>query len=229
LTERNRTANTLSEIEQRLQQLTNSVLAGKAEEARQSTYAALARGSTTNEVLDALLEAVNIFVDLYDVGEYDQSKLASTENAVNFCLQVVEDRLVKSEGKFNLRATVGPVGKKGGAILALALVAILRSIGFQATCLGKTQTALELLRNSEELGVDLVIPLLADGEIEAQLHAFVEEIDRGGFRSKFEVIPVAPNLATTVHMPMTTARNSGEAISKATEWALKRQSAHKGE
>lgn len=229
LTERSRTAKTLSEIEQRLQELTNAVLAGKAEEARQSTYAALARGSTTNEVLDALLEAVNILVDLYDVGEYDRSKLTTAENAVNSCLQVVEDRLVKSERRFNLKATVGPVGMKGGGLLALALSAILRSIGFQATCLGKTQTALELLRNSEELGVDLVIPLLADDEIEAQLRTFVEEMDRGGFRSKFEVIPIAPDLADTVQMPITTARNSSEAISKATEWALKRHSARKGE
>ena len=88
---------------------------------------------------------------------------------------------------------------------------------------------MELLRNSEELGVDLVIPLLADDGIEAQLRAFVEEMDRGGFRSKFEVIPIAPNLAETVQMPITTARNSSEAISKVTEWALKRHSARKGE
>ena len=229
MTEWSRTAKTLSEIEQRLQQLTNSVLAGNAEEARQSAYAALARGGTTNEVLDALLEAVNIFVDLYDVGEYDRSKLENAENAVDSCLHAVEDRLVKSEGKFKLKVTVGPVGMKGGALLALALVAILRSIGFQATCLGRTQTALELLRNSEELGADLVIPLLADDGIEAQLRAFVEEMDRGGFRSKFEVIPIAPNLAEIVQTPITTARNSSEAISKATEWALKRHSARKGE
>lgn len=121
----------MSEIEQRLQQLTNAVLAGREGEASQTTYAALARGCTTNEVLDAIVEAVNIVVDLHEVGEYDQQKLAAAEGAVNSSLHVIEDKLTTSEGKFNLKATVGPVGLKAGGLLSSVLSAVLRSIGFR--------------------------------------------------------------------------------------------------
>ncbi len=205
--------------------MTNTLLAGNADEVRQSTHAALAQGSTANDVLDALVEAVNIIVDLHDVGEYDQSKLADAESAVASCLQVIEDRLQKSEGKFNIKATTGPVGLKAGSLLSMAVSATLRSVGFRSISLGKTETALELLRNSEEQGADLVVPLLSSEGVEEQLRSFMEELERGGFRTKFEVIPVAPGLPETVQPSVTIARNSGEAISKATEWALKRRSA----
>ena len=218
---------TPDEIEQYLHRLTSAVLAGRTEEVRNSTHAALAQGSTTNDILDALLEAVNIVVDLHEVGEIDQSKLDVAETAENSCLQVIEDQLAKSEKKFNATATVGPLGLKAGGLLSLALSAMLRSAGFRAISLSKTQTPLELLRNSEELGADLVIPLLPGEEVEAQLRSFADEVERGGFRSKFEVIPVAPGLPESVLTPLNVVRNSAEAISKATEWALKRHSSHR--
>jgi methanogenic corrinoid protein MtbC1 len=213
---------TLSEIELRLQQLTNAVLAGRADEVRQTTYAALARGGTGNDVLDAVAEAVNIIVDLHDVGEYDAERLISAENAVGSCLQVLEDRLAVSQGRFNVRAAVGPLGLKAGSLLSLAVCAVLRSIGFEAINLSKTQTPLDLLRNSEELRADLVIPLLAREDVEAQLQALLEEIERGGFKAKFEIIPVASSSSNLGQFPLYVARNSSEAISRATEWALKR-------
>lgn len=214
----------MSEIEQRIQQLTNSLLGGKAEEARQSSNAALATGSTANEVLDALVDAVNIIVDLQEVGEYDQNRVAAVENAVTACLQVIEDKLALSEGRFNLKATTGPLGIKAGNLLSIAVSASLRSVGFRSVNLGKTQTPLELLRNSEELGANLVVPLLSGDHVEEQLRNFTEALDRGGFRGKFEVIPVAPGFPETVQPSIAVARNSGEAISKATEWALKQRS-----
>jgi len=221
------TALTLSDAQERLQNLTNAVLAGKVVEARQSTYAALARGCTTNEVLDAIVEAVNILVDLHEVGEYDQARLSTSENAVNSSLQAIEDRLSKADGKLNLKVTVGPVGLKAGNILASVLTATLRSIGFKAVCLSNTQTALELLRNSEETRADLVIPLLATADVEGQLRSFMEETERGGFRSKFGVIYVGSGLPEGFQTTLMVARNSSEAIGKATEWALKRRGQHK--
>jgi hypothetical protein len=89
--------------------------------------------------------------------------------------------------------------------------------------LGKTQTALDLLRNSEELGADLVIPLLAREDVEGQLRGLKEAIDRGGFKLRFEIIPVAPGLPEGTTFPLSAVRNSSEAISKATEWALRKR------
>lgn len=214
---------TLTE-EQVLQQLTSALLAGKADEARQSTYAALARGNTSSEALDAIVEAANIVGDLQDVGQYDHEKLVAVENAVNSCLQVLEEWLTKSQIRFGLKVTVGPVGLKAGALMSLVLSAVFRSVGFHSTSLGKTQTALELLRNSEELGADLVIPLLPSDGVEQHLQNFGEELKRGGFSSKFEVIPIAPGLPENFQTPLAVARNSEEAISKATEWALRKHS-----
>ena len=218
----------MSEIEQRLQKLTNAVLAGKTDEARQSTYAALGRGGTSNDILDAVTEAVNIIVDLHDIGEYDSEKLRSAETAVSSALQVIEDRLIASQGRFNVKATVGPLGLKAGNLLSLTLCAALRSIGFDAMNLGKTQTPLELLRNSEELGADLVIPLLAREDVEGQLRRLREEIDRGGFKLRFEIIPVAPGLTDGAIFPLSAVRNSSEAISRATEWALRKRTMRLG-
>ncbi len=212
----------MSEIEQRLQHLTNALLEGKAEEARQSTNAALATGSTSNEILDALVEAVNIIVDLHEVGEYDQRRVTEAENAVAACLQVIEDKLAVSENRFNIKATTGPIGLKAGNLLSLAVSASLRSVGFRSTNLGKTQTALELLRNSEELGAELVVPLLSGEGVEEQLRSFIDAFERGGFKTKLEIIPVAPGLPEPYQASIAIARNSSEAISKATEWALKR-------
>ena len=212
----------MNEAEQRLQQLTNALLAGKAEDVRQSTNAALAQGNTVNEILDALVDSVNIIVDLNEVGEYDQAKVTTAEEAVTVCLQTIEQKLQTAEGRFNAKATTGPVGIKAGNLLSMAVSASLRSVGFHATNLGKTQTALDLLRNSEELGVDLVIPLLAEERVEEQLRNFTESFERGGFKAKFMVIPVAPGLPENVQAVIPVARNTGEAISKATEWALKR-------
>jgi methanogenic corrinoid protein MtbC1 len=217
----------LSEIEQRLQQLTNAVLAGKADEARQSTYAALARGASSNEVLDAVTEAVNIIVDLHDVGEYDSERLGPAENAIVSGLQVLEDRLVASQGRFNIKATVGPLGLKAGALLSLAMCAALRSVGFEAVNLSKTQTPLDLLRNSEELRAELVVPLLARDDVNAQLEGLLMEIERGGFKTKFEIIPVASGRREMRDFPLHVAENFSEAISKATEWALKKAAAHR--
>lgn len=209
--------------------MTNAVLAGKEEEAKQTTYAALARGCTTNDVLDAIVEAVNIVVDLHEVGEYDQEKLGAAEGAVNSSLLVIEEKLAIAEGRFNLKATVGPVGLKAGGLLSCALSAVLRSIGFHAANLSKTQTALDLLRNSEELGADLVVPLLPSEDVESHLRSFLGETERGGFKVKFKIIPVAPGLSEVVDLPLSVARNSSEAISKAMEWAVKKGTTSKNE
>jgi methanogenic corrinoid protein MtbC1 len=217
---------TLTEKEQALQQLTGALLAGKADEARQNTYAALGRGNTNSELLDAIIEATNIVVDLHEVGQYDHGKLAAVENSVSASLQVLEDWLAKSQGKFGIKVTVGPVGLKTGALSSLVLSAAFRSAGFQSTPLGKTQTALDLLRNSEELGANLVIPLLPGDGVDEQLRNFWNELERGGFRNKFEVIPIAPGLSERVESNLMIARNSSEAISKATEWALRKNIAN---
>ena len=214
----------LSEKEQRAQQLTKALFGGKIDESRQSTYAALGRGNTNREVLDALLEAVSIVADLHEVGEYDQARVAATESAVNSCLQVLEDWLAKSQGRFGLKVTIGPVGLKAGGVLSVALSAALRSAGFHSTSLGKTKTALELLRNSEELGADIVIALLPDEGVEGHVRNFAEEVERGGFKGRFDVILLAPGLPTEVQSTLGLARNSGEAITKATEIALKKHS-----
>ena len=137
--------------------------------------------------------------------------------------RVLEDRLTVSQGRFRLKATVGPLGLKAGDLLSMVVCASLRSIGFHAITLNKTQTPLDLLRNSEELGADLVIPLLAHEDVEGQLRGLMEEVDRGGFKTRFEIIPVASRLPRVGEYSLSVARNSGEAISKATEWALKRR------
>jgi len=211
----------LSDKELRAQQLTNALFAGKIDDVRHSTYAALGRGNTNREVLDALVDAVSIVADLHGVGEYDQTRVTATENAVNSCLQVLEDWLAKSQGRFGLKVTVGPVGLKAGSVLALALSAALRSVGFNSTSLGKTQTALELLRNSEELGADIVISLLPSDGVESHVRGFAEDLERGGFKNRFEVILLAPGLPSSIESPLILARNSGEAITKATEIALR--------
>jgi methanogenic corrinoid protein MtbC1 len=219
----------LTEKEQSLQQLTSALLAGKAEEARQNAYAALGRGNTNSELLDAVIEATNIVVDLQEVGQYDHGKLLAVENSVSVCLLVLEDWLEKSQGRFGVKVTVGPVGVKAGALASLVLSAAFRSAGFQSMSLGKTQTPLELLRNSEELGADLVIPLLPDDRVDQHLRDFEDELERGGFNTKFEVIPIAPGLPEKAEATLTIARNPGEAISKATEWALRKRRSRGGE
>jgi methanogenic corrinoid protein MtbC1 len=212
----------MSEVQQKLQQLTSALLAGKAEESRQSTNAALALGSTPNEILDTVVDAVDIIIGLHELGEYGQEKMIVLEGAVNACLQNIEDRLALAEKRFNLKATTGPVGLKAGNLLSIAMCASLRSVGFHSVNLGKSQTSLEILRNSEELGADLVIPLLSGDGVEGQLQSFTEALERGGFKAKFGVIPVAPGLPETAVTSFDVARNSGEAISKATQWGLKR-------
>ena len=202
---------------------------GKADEVRQGTYATIALGGTRNDILDAVMEAANITVALNDVGEYDFDRLASVERAVDSCLQVLEDRLATAQKKFKVKATIGPVGLKAGNLLSLAVCAALRSVGFDATSLSKTQTPLDLLRNSEELGADLVIPLLAREDVEPQIRLLLEEIDKGGFKTKFEIIPLVHGLPDVARFSLFVARNPAEAISRATEWALKKQTLHSGE
>jgi methylmalonyl-CoA mutase cobalamin-binding subunit len=211
---------TLTEKEQSLQEVTSALVAGNGVEAKQRAYAALAKGNTNGEVLDAIVEAANIVSDLQELNRYDQERFSAVENSVTSCLQVLEEWLTISEEKFHLKVTVGPVGLEGGALSSLALSASLRSVGFHSTSLSKTQTALDLLRNSEELDADLVIPILSGGGDE-DLQNFVEAYERGGFRNKFEVIPIAPCLSDKAQTSVTVARNSGEAISKATQWAVK--------
>ena len=219
---------TLTEKEQSLQQLTSALLAGKADEARRNAYAALGRGNTNSELLDTVIEATNIVMDLQEVGQYDHGKLVAVENSVSACLQVLEDWLAKSQERFGVKVTVGPVGVKAGALVSLVLSAEFRSAGFQSVSLGKTQTPLELLRNSEELGANLVIPLLPDDRVDQHLRDFEDELERGGFNTKFEVIPIAPGLPGEVEATLTIARNPGEAISKATEWALRKRRSQGG-
>ena len=213
---------TVAAKEESLQELTKALLAGKVEEAKQSAYAALAKGNSKGELLDAIVEAANIVSDLQELEQYDQGKLIAVENSANASLQTLEDWLAESEKKFNAQVTVGPVGLKAGGLQSIALSAALRSMGFHSSSLTKTQTALDLLRNSEELDADLVIPLLS-GNGDEQLKNFADAYDRGGFRSKFEVIPIAPGLPENASTNLTVARNTGEAISKATQWALKRK------
>ena len=203
--------------------LTNAILAGKVEESRQSTYAAVGKGSSTNEVLDALVEAANIIIDLFEVGEYTQDRLVAAENAVASSLQVIEDRLAESEKRFGLKVAVGPVELRTGSLLSLVLSAALRSVGLRAVRLGKTQTPLELLRNSEELEAELVVPLLNAEGIEEQLRNFESEAERGGFKKKFDMIVVAPGFKKAELLTFQVVSNTGEAISKAVEWAMRRR------
>ncbi|MGA2784117.1 MAG: restriction endonuclease [Candidatus Bathyarchaeia archaeon] len=210
---------TLIEVEQRLQHLTNAVLAGSSEEAQQKTYAALAIAKP-NEILDAVIEAVNILLDLNELGGADQKKFKNVENSINACLQVIQDALNSSEGKFDFTATVGPIGLEGGHLLCMAIAALLRSVGFKAIGISKSQTALELLRNSEELRADLVLPLLPKNDLAAHMLSLQEEIERGGF-GKFLMIPIARGLSESITSPIYVAKNVDEAVSKALEWAIK--------
>jgi hypothetical protein len=210
----------LTESDQRLQQLTNAVLAGDAEQTRQKTNAALAK-ATPNEVLDAVIEGVNILLDLNELGGADQDRLTGAEGAINACLQILEPTISKSEGKFDFTATVGPIGLEWGHLLSMAVAAILRSVGLHASTLNKTKTALELLRNSEELRADIVLPLLSKEDLEAQLSSLKNEIDRGGFANRFHIIPVVRNLPESISSPLNVAKNVEEAVSKALEWAIK--------
>ena len=196
------------------------MLAGDHEQARQKTNAALAK-ATPNEVLDAVIEGVNILLDLNELGGADPNRLTGAEGAINSCLQILEPSLSKSETKFDFTATVGPVGLEWGHLLSMPVAAVLRSVGFNASTLNKTKTALELFRNSEELGADVVLPLLPKEDLEAQLSSLKDEIDRGGFSSRFHVIPVGRNVPDSVISPLDLAKNIDEAVSKALEWAIK--------
>jgi len=200
------------------------VLSGNSEQARQKSYFALARGATPNDVIDAVIEAVNILLDLNEVGGLDQLRITNAERALSSCLQTLEETLLSSESRFDAKAAVGPVGLEWGHLLATVIAASLRSAGFHTAILGKTKTALELFRNSEELGADLVLPLLPREDAEKRLISLKDEIDRGGFANKFVVIPVAPGLDQGVTMPLYAATNPDEAISKAVEWALRNTS-----
>lgn len=75
----------------------------------------------------------------------------------------------------------------------------------------------------------MVLPLLPRDDVESHLRSFVDEIERGGFKTKFAIIPVAPGFSGPVDLQLSVARNSSEAISKAVEWAVKKGSARKGE
>jgi len=210
----------LTESNERLQQLTNAVLAGDAEQTRQKTNAALAK-ATPNEVLDAVVEGVNILLDLNELGGADENRLTSAESAIIACLQIIDPIISKSESKFDFTATVGPVGLEWGHLLSMSLAALLRSVGLAASTLNKTKTALELLRNSEELRADIVLPLLPKEDVEAQLLSLKNEVDRGGFANRFHVIPVGRNLPDTTAPTLNVAKNVDEAVSKALEWAIK--------
>lgn len=210
----------MTESNERLQQLTNAVLAGDAEQTRQRTNAALAK-ATPNEVLDAVIEGVNILLDLSELGGADENRLTGAEEAIVACLQILDPIISKSESKFDFTATVGPVGLESGHLLSMSMAALLRSVGLNATPLNKTKTALELLRNSEELRADIVLPLLPKEDVEAHLSSLKDEVDRGGFAHRFHVIPVGRNLPDSVVPTLNVAKNVDEAVSKALEWAIK--------
>ena len=196
------------------------MLAGDPEQTRQKTNAALAK-ATPNEVLDAVIEGVNILLDLNELGGADTNRLTGAEGAINVCLQILEPITNKSEGKFDFTATVGPIGLEWGRLLSMPLAAVLQSVGLNASTLNNTKTALELLRNSEELRADIVLPLLPKEDVEAQLSSLKDEIDRGGFSNRFHVIPVGRNLPNSIVSPLDVAKNVDEAVSKALEWAIK--------
>lgn len=196
------------------------MLAGDPEQTRQKTNAALAK-ATSNEVLDAVIEGVNILLDLNELGGADTNRLTGAEGAINACLQILEPTVKKSEAKFDFTATVGPIGLEWGHLLSISLAAVLRSVGLNASTLNKTKTALELFRNSEELGADIVLPLLPKEDLQAQLLSLKDEIDRGGFSNRFHVIPVGRNLPDSIVSPLNVAKNVDEAVSKALEWAIK--------
>jgi len=217
----------LSETEQRLQVLAKAIVTGNAEEARYSTNAALARGCTPFDVLDTLVDAVSTVVDLHEVGEFDAARITNAEAAVDSCLRILEEKLVSSEKRFGLKASVGPVGLKAGGILATAISAALRSVGVRTATLPNTQTPRDLFRNSEELGVDAAIPLLSGDQINDQLDALIREWEAGGFKNKFDLIVLAPGHSSTYERAMT-ARNSGEVVTMVAEWALKKQNAARG-
>ena len=210
----------MTESDQRLQQLTNAVLAGDPEQTRQKTNATLAK-ATPNDVLDAVIEGVNILLDLHELGGADSDRLTGAEGAINACLLILEPIISKSASKFDFTATVGPIGLEWGHLLSMSLAALLRSVGIKASTLNKTKTALELLRNSEELRADMVLPLLPKEDVEAQLSSLKDEIDRGGFANRFHVIPVGRNLPDSIVSTLNVARNVDEAVSKALEWAIK--------
>jgi len=210
----------LIEVEQRLQNLTNAVVFGNPEETQQRTHAALALAKP-NEVLDAVVEAVNILLDLNEVGGADQNRLRNSELAIASCLQVLQESSNSAEGKFDFTVTVGPVGLEGGNLLSTAITALLRSVGLKAINLPKTKTALDLLRNSEELRADLVLPLLPKDDLQTHLSSLRVESERGGFGSKFQIISLARGLPESISKPIYAAKNVDEAVSKALQWAIK--------
>jgi len=212
----------LTENNQYLQQLIHAILSGKADLARQSTYGSLTRGGSLNDVLDSILEAVEILFDLNEIGGTDQPRLSAAENAVNSSLDALHEKLVEREKRLNMIATVGPIGLGAGSLMSIATSALMRSAGFQCSSLSKTQTPLELLRNSEELGANLVVPMLSSEDIEPRIQNLVDEIERGGFKSKFFVIPIILGLQENLRLPLHVVKNSGEAVSEALQWAHKR-------
>ena len=212
----------MTEKNQYLQQLIQAIVSGKAELARQSTYGSLTKGGSLNDVLDSIMEAVDILFDLNEIGGTDQGRLTAAESALNSSLDALHDELNESEKRLNMKATVGPVGLRAGSLMSIATSALLRSAGFQCFSLSKTQTPLELLRNSEELGANLVVPMLSNEDVEQRMSSLVDEIQRGGFKSKFLVIPIVLGLPEHMKLPLHAMKNSGEAVSEALRWAHQR-------
>ncbi len=207
-------------------QLVEAILRGDSQLARDKALQVSYSTKNPRQALENILEAFNIVRDLRKMGEYDEPRTSSCVQAITASLSAIEPLLASKGVKLTGRVSVGATVSSPDNIVIGITAAMLRTLGLMVTDFSRCQTPLELLRNAEQAGADLLVANLPGEEPATQLVALADVVVAGGFSQRFDIIAMVPESAV-VFQPSpvirAVARGSLEAVSKVTELVMKKR------
>lgn len=180
-------------------QLSDAILRGDVETAEAKAKILAQYAEDPTEALDDLYDAFRTAESLHALGEYDEQRFAASASAARASLDVLKSSLIPKQTRFTARISVGPVSG-GNDVMSSIMAAMLAAAGHQVTDLSRATTPKELLRNAEQSGAELLI-VSFDEQTVALAREFVNELESGGFRNKFDVIAFVRGSQSTTFEP----------------------------
>jgi methanogenic corrinoid protein MtbC1 len=178
-------------------QLSDAIVRGDVETAEAKAKILAQYAENPTEALDDLYDAFRTAESLHALGEYDEERFAASASAARASLDVLKSSLTPKQTRFTARICVGPVSG-GNDVMSSIMAAMLAAAGHQVTDLSRATTPKELLRNAEQSAAELLI-VSFDEQTATEAREFVNELESGGFRNKFDVIAfVRGSESTTV-------------------------------
>jgi 5-methyltetrahydrofolate--homocysteine methyltransferase len=185
-----------------LKELADSVISGKAPQAKELTSKALAAGAAPKTVLDGLIAGMNVVGEKFKNNEFYVPEVLIAARAMKSAMEILKPRLVEAGvepiGKIVVGTVKGDLHDIGKNLVAM----MLEGAGFEVVDLGVDVSPEKFLNSAKESGAKAIGMSALLTTTMLNMKQTVQAVDAANLKGKIKVIiggaPVTQNYADEI-------------------------------